>query len=289
MKRIVIKKLTLEKIYSELKNQKKVAEYFNVSLKVIKRLVKEYGLSTYNNISKISKPSIEELYESAKNFTKEEIAKKYNVCISTVSKWLKEYKITLTKSDFKKLTQMQRDVVIGSILGDGSIDGRILGMCHSIKQEEYLDYKRSFFQNEIGEKYYRKYRGYKSVRCRTKAFGEIKILESVFYTEKHKKIIPVNIKDFLSPLSIAIWYLDDGSRKGKNYGNIATCCFTYEENLLLSNAINEIIGIESKVVIDNQKYPMLILPAKNDTFLKFCRYIEKYVPDCMRYKLSKEV
>ena len=62
MKKIFIEKEILEHIYKTLRNQKKVAKYFNVSLKVIKRLVKEYDLQKYDKVDRIKKPEKLELY-----------------------------------------------------------------------------------------------------------------------------------------------------------------------------------------------------------------------------------
>lgn len=61
MKKIYIAKEDLQKVYNDLKSQKLVAKHFSVSLKVIKRLVKEYKLGTFEHFAYI--PPKEEILE----------------------------------------------------------------------------------------------------------------------------------------------------------------------------------------------------------------------------------
>lgn len=287
MRKIYIAKEELQRVYEELKCQKEVAKHFGVSLKVIKRLVKEYKLGTYEHFAYI--PPREEILEVFLNGgRKKDVCEKFGVKNNTVSKWLMHYGISAIQSDYKHLTQEQRDVVIGSVLGDGYLDGRVLYLNHSIKQEDYLNFKAKFFDGDISENSYRTTReGHHSVRRRTRAFGGIKELHKLFYKGK-KKLIPDNIKDLLNPLSVAIWYMDDGSRNGGNYGKICTNCFTYEEVELLSNSLNELIGITTYPQKDRDYY-IIRIPVKNSSFEKFCDYIRDYVPDSMKYKLLEKV
>lgn len=286
MKKIIIAKQELQEIYNNLKSQKRTAEYFGVSLKVIKRLVKEYKLGTFEHFIYI--PPKNDLISVFQNGgIKKDICKKYNVVNSTVTKWLDHYGISAVKSDYKHLTQEQKSIVVGSILGDGYIDGRILLLNHSLKQEDYLNYKAGYFGTDISGPTYRKTKeGYLSVRRRTKAFGDIKRLKELFFEDK-KLIIPENIEELLTPLAIAIWYLDDGSKKGKSYGNIATCSMPMYCCKELSRTLNELIGIQTYATLDTG-YPILRIPAKGNSFSKFCDYIRDYVPESMKYKLSEK-
>ena len=54
--------------------------------------------------------------------------------------------------------------------------------------------------------------------------------------KKYKKIIPYNISDYLTPLALAVWFMDDGS-KINNTVRIATNCFTYAEIENLSTVL----------------------------------------------------
>jgi len=46
--------------------------------------------------------------------------------------------------------------------------------------------------------------------------------------KRYVKAIPANLEDFLTPLALAIWFSDDGSKLGKG-AKIATNCFTTRE------------------------------------------------------------
>ena len=45
---------------------------------------------------------------------------------------------------------------------------------------------------------------------------------------KYVKIVPLNIEEFLTPLALAIWFMDDGSKINKS-ARIATNCFSFQE------------------------------------------------------------
>jgi hypothetical protein len=53
---------------------------------------------------------------------------------------------------------------------------------------------------------------------------------------KYIKIVPLNIEEYLTPLALAIWFMDDGSRLGRG-ARIATNCFTLEEVNFLCNVL----------------------------------------------------
>ena len=65
-------------------------------------------------------------------------------------------------------------------------------------------------------------------RVNSFTFTSFNWLHEMFYIKvdnKFVKIIPNNMFDWLTPLSLAIWFLDDGS-KCNNSVRIATNCFT---------------------------------------------------------------
>ena len=53
-----------------------------------------------------------------------------------------------------------------------------------------------------------------------------------------KKIVPKNIELILiDPIALAIWYLDDGTKRNYNACRFATQSFSLEENLLLQSTL----------------------------------------------------
>ena len=120
------------------------------------------------------------------------------------------------------LTQLQRSLIIGSLLGDGYIrrlKGRkdaFLEINHSFKQRDYVDWKCEVLKSiVISPPKIRKGNGNRiAYRFFTKQHPEITELFNLFY-KKGKKIIP-DIE--FDSTAIAVWYMDDGSKCGtSNY------------------------------------------------------------------------
>ncbi len=132
------------------------------------------------------------------------------------------------------LTEKQNAVVIGGLLGDLHIQkgktqvGRCrLRFCHSIKQKEFVDWKYNIFKEDFCKTTkppfieskkrpdYLFYTGYRE---------EFIEPHSIWYPiienpdpdigEQFVKKVPSNIADILTdPLALAVWYLDDGTKR----------------------------------------------------------------------------
>src|SRR3989344_835092 len=115
------------------------------------------------------------------------------------------------------LTQLQRSIIIGTILGDGYVrivkgkKNALLEINHSFSQKEYVDWKYTMLQSlcKSGPKA-RKSNGTRvAYRFNTRQHPELTTLFKSFYGEG-KKSIPQNI--ILDPIMLAVWFMDDGSR-----------------------------------------------------------------------------
>lgn len=78
----------------------------------------------------------------------------------------------------------------------------------------------------------------------------------MFYNNK-KKVIPLNISDYLTPLALAIWIMDDGTWK-KPGVRIATNSFTLEEVELLKLTLENKFNIKSSLHKNNKQYQLYI-------------------------------
>lgn len=141
-----------------------------------------------------------------------------------------------TLQDFKKEKILQ-EIAIGKILGDGCISKTgNLNFCHSIKQIEYINHCYDLFKNytKSGIKIYKNKRNnkiHKILAFDTKAIFKKEL--SIFYifdgiNKKRIKIIPNNINELITPVSIAYWIMDDGYFDKPNI-NISTHSFTLDE------------------------------------------------------------
>jgi len=148
--------------------------------------------------------------------------------------------------------RMAKKFLLGTILGDGHLQkqgdsGRaLLVFNHSAKQLEYVLWKMQMLQPVVGGfgiRLYRrpfKYKGWKTlthVRAWTLGNKYLGHVFNDFYFQregKRRKEIHLNVLRRLTPESLAMWYLDDGSVGRYENGcvhsvGLAVCGFTDEE------------------------------------------------------------
>ncbi len=186
-----------------------------------------------------------------------------------------------------RLSKRQQDILVGCVLGDAYIAplGKIR-IEHSIKQREYVNWKH-------GELYSLCYLGgprtithrlltqpgkeYQSVFFLLRQY--FRSWRAIFYCGK-EKIFPENLK--LSPLSLAVWYMDDGCWTGKKCV-ISTESFKGNYSMFLQDALLQQFAIES-VIGKNGK-----LAIRKRSHKIFYRLISPYIIPSMKYKLPNPV
>lgn len=117
------------------------------------------------------------------------------------------------------LTQFQKSIVIGSILGDGYLrivpkrKNAFLEINHSFNQKDYVDWKYQILKEiTISPPKIRKCNGNRiAYRFYTKQLPELTELYCIFYKDG-KKVIPDNLA--INPIILSIWFMDDGSKLG---------------------------------------------------------------------------
>jgi|SRR3989344_7603711 len=183
------------------------------------------------------------------------------------------------------LTQIQKSLIIGSLLGDGYariIKGRknaFLEINHSIHMKEYVDWKYEILKDiVISPPKTRKGNGNRiAYRFFTRQHPEITELFKLFY-RNGKKVIP----DFnLDPVSLAIWYMDDGSKCGTSSYYLNTQQFTVEDqNKLLKQLSN--FGIEARLNKDKIYWRIRMLMSSIETFKKL---VKATIVPSLQYKI----
>lgn len=199
------------------------------------------------------------------------------------------------------LTKRQEEILVGSILGDGCIYkgtvkiDKTRNCCYYLKQSQrYKDYVSWLFQEfesvcpstpkqrkDNEQWYFYSHSSEIFISWRDK-----------FYPED-KKIIPQDIATILtSPLSIAIWYMDDGTLDYRpNYHcsfSLSTHSFSLEGVYRLVKVLKDNFGVESSVhnnLIRGVRYPRLYIGTKGRD--KFIKLISPYILDCFKYKLPQ--
>lgn len=294
-----------------------------------------------NNIKEITKSrrqhsSIDEdiaqqiINEYVKGEKSANLANKYNITSSNVNSIIsgksfnecqrpnniKEITKRRTKNgtavliDHLEPTQKQKDIIIGSLLGDGSIkadSGRAFSKTQYIKSKEYIDWHLNElkpFSSKIYEVYSDKKftsRNRKTnISVWTKmakylAAYKVQTYTHAYFSELRKlwyphgiKIIPKNIK--LSPLSIAIWFCDDGWNLVKNRrAGFCTHSFTIDDVNFIRNELLINFNIKSSLVLceGEKKQPTIGIYGKSyDTLIAL---ISPYIIwDCFKYKIKKQ-
>jgi hypothetical protein len=191
-------------------------------------------------------------------------------------------------------SRIQREIIIGNILGDGCLEfNRYIGTRLQIKQSsKHKDYVfwlygklRNLCNSEPKQK---KDNG--QWYFSTKALKELTSLHKLFYA-KRRKIIPKNISELLiSPLTLAIWYMDDGSldfRPKEHYAFILnTDSFSLNEVKILSKTIKRNFGIKINVynlLCRGKRYPKIYIGTEGrDNFFSL---IKPFILNCFSYKL----
>ena len=97
----------------------------------------------------------------------------------------------------------------------------------------------------------------------------------------YKKIIPDNIFELLTPVSLCYWIMSDGYKKNKGVG-LATNSFTFSDNQKLVKALNTKFGFSSWIV-DDHGYPSIYIP-KSD-LIKLQQLIRGIMQPTLLYKI----
>ncbi len=205
------------------------------------------------------------------------------------SKQIEEYKKTL------KLTKKQKEILVGLILGDGHLEtlnnGRTyrLKVEHSLKQREYLDWLYSNFKKWINTTPKIRKRTSLGKIIETYGFttytsGILRFYAQQFYRNK-KKIIPKMIDKIITPQSLAIWFMDDGSIKSKTHKTLLIHTHGYSKNdlLLIIKVLKKKFGLKIGLQKQYNKWRLYIYSESVDNFKKI---ISPYILPSMQYKLG---
>lgn len=209
---------------------------------------------------------------------------------------IETYKRTL------KLTKRQREIIVGTLLGDGHLETQNKGRTyrlkieHTIKQREYVDWlckelkslvRTRPYAREGKSQFSTEYIKYGFV---TYSLGSLRFYGQQFYDASGKKTIPKLIHRLLSPLSIAIWYLDDGSYKSDKHRTYIIHSHGYtRSDLVRIQATLASMGV--RTALHRQGYSgklywrIYILSESAAAFRKMVEPIVNNIPT-MRYKLG---
>jgi len=193
------------------------------------------------------------------------------------------------------MTQRQKDIIIGTVLGDSYLEPNKFGSSIQIKQSnEHKDYVFWLYkelknlcstlpkQRKDNEQWY----------LRSSSLNELDKLRDLFYPEG-KKIIPKDINKILtSPISLAVWFMDDGTLdyrpKDHCAFHLCTNCFTKEDTSKLIDVLKNNFGIVSSLhytLCRGKRHCRIYIGAQGRD--RFIELITPYILDCFKYKLPQ--
>lgn len=191
-----------------------------------------------------------------------------------------------------KITKESRNLLIGLLLGDGTIsNNNVFKLSHCEQQQDYLEWKIKQLNNvgirNNGLKWYISSKGFNVGKrvCYTQlnVLPFIKVLRRVFY-KPYKKIGNRKLLNRLSAKEIAIWYMDDGHinyRKTNNkihgfYIKIATC-LPKDELQVIIDYFKEVWNIEFYMFHEGKKQDSFSLCCGTKEGIKFINLVKQYV------------
>ena len=183
------------------------------------------------------------------------------------------------------VTNRQEEILIGSLLGDAYITKRGQIQFEQIeKQKEYLFWKHTELSSIS-------YKNISEVKRFDKRFSKTNVSYRFWtrqyflswrkkYYPNNKKIVPKDIQ--LTPLALAIWYMDDGCLSDHKC-IFATDGFSKEDILFLQKLLLEIFAIKSSLKNGSK---ILIKRASFNTFFSI---IDRYLLSALQHKIFDPV
>jgi uracil-DNA glycosylase len=191
------------------------------------------------------------------------------------------------------LSELARDVVCGTVLGDGCLRAKSssLTFSHSERQADYARFKADLLAELNPDVCHHEVaaavggdRMYSVVLTRTLAHRALRVLREDFY--RPRKVVPPWLADELNPRMLAIWFMDDGYTRIRGGGRrpgaeIATNAFSDRDLQLLIRGLAR-LGLPAKALRSRLFFDV-------NTTERLSQLIAPYVPSSMRYKLNPDV
>ncbi|MCK9154650.1 MAG: hypothetical protein M0P12_00900 [Paludibacteraceae bacterium] len=256
-----------------------IGKRFSVSDVCVSQYRKKAGIPTVSHRDKISKQAIENGLTDIQKIDKTELETMYlkhgerklgeifGCSKQLIKTRLMELGINpLSKTDRilktcpLQFTDLQKDILYGSLLGDGSLttvgNSARFRECHCMAQKAYLEYKHSVlnpFSKPIGRADKEMPSGYVSRGFYFNTCFHPLFLG--FYDRFYKdgeKILPIDFEVVFNPRILAVWYMDDGHLEGfEGRGRVQiSSCFREADIARILFVLNE-MGLEA----DSSFYP----------------------------------
>ena len=195
-------------------------------------------------------------------------------------------------------------VIVGSLLGDcygnqKSREGIRFIYKQSIIHKEYLFWLYNFFYlrgycSNLEPKIYtrklkinnqiKEYYGYEFNTFTFRSFNKI---YKMFYNNG-KKRIKLSLVDYLDPLALAIWIMDDGCKVSSGL-KLSTHSFKYSDLIFLISLLFNKFGLKTSIQSGNNKYDQYVIYIWAESMSTLVNIVKPYIIPSMKYKLGKYI
>nr|DAF63630.1 MAG TPA: LAGLIDADG DNA endonuclease family [Podoviridae sp. ctz6O13] len=249
-------------------------------------------------VKKIDHDTFEKLWNEGR--TDKEIADYFDVSVFTIKsyrtkgEYAGKYNVKRYFSqEHHKLSEIQEQMVLGSLLGDMSLfnpnrskNSRIT-IVHCSSQKSLFMKKVTILDEFMGsykEKTYkpdpRTGKCYSGCRGYSKAHKVFTDIQNILYVNGVKTITQEYLNKIHHPIALAYWFMDDGTYNGV----IATNCFSLQEVQLLQSWMIDKWQIDCSIQRNHKnQYTLYIKTASR---LQFESLIFPYIIPSMYYKLK---
>jgi hypothetical protein len=232
--------------------------------------------------------------------SEEAIAEKLGTYQVWVSRKRKKYGIpTITQAErsqrrLPSLSDYQVQVLTGSLLGDGWMDATSKASArfqegHCVEQAAYTEWKAEVFQPFVSGLMDRKKNDLKAGKTFyskvlvTTSCPQLRFFYDLFYPAPDRvRVFPSDLAARMTPLVLAVWYMDDGSLTTRGEPRIA---FGLDDESR-SRALKSLRGLGLSPVTYGEGGNQSIQFPKQA--MKFRALIEPHIIPCMAYKLPTE-
>lgn len=269
-----------------------IAKLFGVTAGNIMFHRKNRGIEsqfTYDKISKIDSKKFEELFNQG--LGDNEIGKALGMSSDGIYSHRMRHgylRRSFKENELNPLTQDNLEIILGIMMGDGSMEHNYknarMSIAHGEKQKEYSYYIADKLSNlnphtyvsvsKLDERTGKRYTSYWVDLPANPAFNEIC---DHFYVNRIKRI-PIELFDNFTWQSLAYMFMDDGS-KANCGGQLATNCFTIEDLQKFQNFLLRKFNIKTTICKNHTLY------IKAKSFRRMKSYIEPYMCECTKYKI----
>lgn len=245
----------------------------------------------------LTKADLEKLYLE-ELWTETQIGDLYQTSQTTIGRRRKKWGIptvgktgAITRS-LSPLSEEQRETIIGSLLGDGTMSApsertaRVIEG-HCLKQRAYTDWKADILGDYISTRFEATKKDadtgktYKAWCYSTKTTTHLREFYDLFYGTG-ERVFPRNLADLITPRALAVWYMDDGSISNRFHPRISFGL----DDLSRKRGFRALRALGLKPTLHEDGDTISIeFPGQTDQFFEI---VSPHIPDCMGYKLPQE-